>query len=60
MKITEETKEVLKHIFNELEFDCVPATCCVNGEEVVDWERILNIFNSYGITKECLYRKEYH
>jgi hypothetical protein len=53
-----ETKEVLKDIFNELDFDCVDATDCVSGERVVDWECIVNIFERYGITEEDLYSND--
>jgi hypothetical protein len=53
-----ETKKVLKRIINDLDFDRVPASCCVNGEEVVDWECILNIFKHYGITEEDLYSND--
>lgn len=56
--ISKETTEVLKDIINDLDFDCVPASCCVNGEEVVDWECILNIFKYYGITEEDLYSND--
>ena len=53
-----EIKKVLKHIFNDLDFDRVPASCCVNGEEVVAWECILNIFKGYGITEADLYSND--